>query len=125
MSATVTGDANQDDNTPNDRLPGVSRNSLVGPDYATADMRLTRRILIGDRLKLEFMAESFNLLNRDNQRVQITQDGFITNSAQFVQTSKLIGINIFPAQYRTPTSFLRATDAYAPRQIQLALKLIF
>ena len=66
-----------------------------------------------------------NLLNRDNQRVQITQDGFITNSAQFVQTSKIIGINIFPAQYRTPTSFLRATDAYAPRQIQLALKLIF
>jgi hypothetical protein len=125
ISATVTGDANQDGNTTNDRLPGFSRNSLVGPDYATADMRLTRRILIGDRLKLELMAESFNLLNRDNQRVQITQDGFITNLAQFVQTSKLIGINYFPAQYRTPTSFLRATDAYAPRQVQLALKLIF
>ncbi len=125
ISATVTGDANQDGNTTNDRLPGVSRNSLVGPDYATADMRLTRRIQIGDRVKLEFTAESFNLLNRDNQRVQITQDGFITNSAQFVQTSKLIGINYFPAQYRTPKSFLRATDAYAPRQVQLALKLIF
>ena len=44
VSATVTGDANQDGNTTNDRLPGVSRNSLVGPDYATADMRLTRRL---------------------------------------------------------------------------------
>ena len=76
-------------------------------------------------MKLEFMIESFNLFNRDNQRVQITQDGFITNAAQFVQTSKIIGINNFPAQYRTPTSFLRATDAYAPRQIQLALKLIY
>ena len=31
--------------------------------------------------KLELMAESFNLLNRDNQRVQITQDGFLSNSA--------------------------------------------
>ena len=120
ISATVTGDANQDGNASNDRLPGFSRNSLVGPDYATADIRLTRRLLLGDRVKLEFLAESFNLLNRDNQRVQITQDGFISNSAQFVQTSKVIGINIFPAQYRTPTSFLRATDAYAPRQIQLA-----
>ena len=88
-------------------------------------MRLTRRLQIGDHLKLELVAESFNLLNRDNQRVQITQDGFITNSAQFVQTTKFIGINYFPAQYRTPTSFLRATDAYAPRQIQLALKLIY
>ena len=83
-SATVTGDANQDDNTNNDRLPGVSRDSLVVPDYATVDFRLTRPIQIGDRVKLEFTAESFNLLNRDNQRVQITQDGLITNAAQFV-----------------------------------------
>jgi hypothetical protein len=67
VSATVTCDANQDDNTNNDRLPGVSRDSLVGPDYATVDLRLTRRIQIGDRVKLEFTAESFNLLNRDNQ----------------------------------------------------------
>ena len=125
MSATVTGDANQDGNNSNDRLPGLSRNSLVGPDYAPTDIKPTRRLHIGDCLKLELVAESFNLLNRDNQRVLITQDGFQTNSAQFVQTSKLIGINHFPAQYRTPTSFLRATDAYAPRQIQIALKLIF
>jgi hypothetical protein len=88
-------------------------------------MRLTCRILIGDRLKLNSWPNPSTSLNRDNQRVQITQDGFISNSAQFVQTSKVIGINIFPAQYRSPTSFLRATDAYAPRQIQLALKLIF
>ena len=46
-------------------------------------------------------------------------------SAQFVETSTTIGINDFPAQYRVPASFLKATDAYAPRQIQLALKLIF
>jgi len=76
-------------------------------------------------VKLELMAESFNLLNRDHRRVQITQDGFQSNSAQFVQTDKTIGINIFPAQYRVPSSFLRATDLTPPRQIQLALKLIF
>jgi len=125
VSATVTGDANQDGNNTNDRLPGVSRNSLLGPDYATTDMRLTRRLYAGDRVKLELMVESFNLLNRNNQRVQITPDGFQSNSTQFVQTDKAIGINIFPAQYRVPSSFLRVTDAYAPRQIQLALKLIY
>ena len=125
VSATVTGDANQDGNDNNDRLPGVSRDSLLGPDYATADLRLTCRLYAGDRVKLELMAESFNLLNRDNRRVQITQDGFITNSAQFVQTTNTTEINIFPAEYRVPSSFLKATDAYAPRQIQLALKLIF
>ena len=56
-------------------------------------------------MKLDLMAESFNLLNRDNQRVQITQDGFISNAAQFVKTDKTIGINIFPAQYRVPPAF--------------------
>ena len=125
VSATVTGDANQDGNNSNDRLPGVSRNSLVGPDYATTDLRLTRRLHIGERVKLELVAEAFNLLNRDNLRVLITQDGFQTNSAQFVQVSNTIGINHFPGQYWSPSSFLKATDAYAPRQIQLALKLIF
>jgi hypothetical protein len=80
---------------------------------------------ITGRFAFELLPPGFNLLNRDNQRVQITQDGFISNSAQFVHTSKVIGINIFPAQYRTPTSFLRATDAYSPRQVQLGLKLIF
>ena len=125
FSATVTVDANQDGNNTNDRLPGASRNSLVGPDYATTDLRLTRRLYLGDRVKLELVVESFNLLNRDNQRVLITPDGFQSNSAQFIQTSKRIGINDFPAQYRVPSHPLRATDAYAPRQIQTALKLIF
>jgi hypothetical protein len=76
-------------------------------------------------MKVELIAESFNLLHRDNQRVQITQDGFISNSAQFVQTTNTTGINIFPAQYRVPSTFLRATDACTPRQVQLVLKLIF
>ena len=57
ISATVTGDANQDGNSTNDRLPGVSRNSLVAPDYANAGMRQTSRILLSDKVKLELMAE--------------------------------------------------------------------
>lgn len=85
-------------------------------------LRISRRLYAGDRIKIELMAESFNLLNRGNQRVQITQDGFQTNSAQFVQATKIIGINIFPAKYRVPSSFVRPTDACAPRQ---AMKLIY
>ena len=125
VNATVAGDANQDGNSTNDRLPGARRNSFLGPDYATTDVRLTRRLYVGDRVKLELVGESFNLLNRDNQRVQITEDGLQSNSARFVQTTKHLGINYFPAQYRAPTNFLRATNAYAPRQVQIALRLIF
>jgi hypothetical protein len=88
-------------------------------------MRLTRRLFLGDHFKLEFTAESFNMFNRDNQRVQITDDGFQSNGVQFVQTTKHIGINYFPAHYRFPANFLRATNAYAPRQVQFAFRLIY
>jgi hypothetical protein len=125
VNATVFGDPNQDGNSSNDRLPGAARNAFLGPDYATTDMRLTRRLYVHDRIKLDLVLESFNLFNRDNQRVQFSDDGFLNRAGQFVQFSKRIGINYFPAQYRRPASFLRATDAYAPRQAQIALRLIF
>jgi hypothetical protein len=125
VSATVTGDANQDGNNTNDRLPGTRRNSFLGPDYASTDLRLARRLYAGDHLKLEVMAESFNLFNRNNPRIVTTSDGFVSNSARFVQTTKKIGINYFPAQYRASTNFLRPSDAYAPRQVQFSLRLVF
>jgi hypothetical protein len=74
---------------------------------------------------MELVGESFNLLNRDNRHVLITEDGFQSNSASFVQTTKHIGINYFPAQYRVPNNVLHATSSYAPQQMQLALKLIY
>ena len=42
IDATVAGDANQDGNTYNDRLPGYRRNAFIGPDYSTTDFRVTR-----------------------------------------------------------------------------------
>ncbi len=125
VDARIAGDANQDANDMNDRLPGHGRNAFLGPDYATTDLRLTRRLYVGHRLKLDLIAESFNLFNRDNQRVQISDDGFQNSAGQFVKFDKHIGINYFPAHYRSPRNFLRAADAYAPRQVQIALRLIF
>jgi hypothetical protein len=125
VNATVTGDPNQDSNDSNDRLPGVRRNSFVGPDYATTDVRLSRRLYLGDHFKLEVIGESFNVLNRDNRRVLPADDGFQSNSAQFVQSDKLLSNRHFPGYYRVPTSFVRIRDAYAPRQVQLALRLVF
>ncbi len=125
INVMVSGDPNQDGNSQNDRLPGIGRNSLVGPDYATTDLRATRRLFTRDRMKLDFMAESFNLLNRDNQRVDITDNGFQTDVVQFLQTTKRLGFVYFPAHYQVPTSLTRATNAYAPRELQFALRLSF
>jgi TonB-dependent receptor-like protein len=125
VNLTVAGDPNQDGNDMNDRLPGASRNSFLGPDYAAMDMRLTRRLYVHDRLKLDLIGESFNLLNRDNKLVTITEDGLETNTAYFVKISNQLGINYLPGHYQIPSSPFKITNSYPPRQIQLALRTTF
>jgi hypothetical protein len=88
-------------------------------------MRLTRHLFRRDRMKLDFIIESFNLFNRDNLRVNITDDSFQNTAGKFVYIDQKLGVNYYPAQYRVPSNFTKATDAYAPRQIQLALKFTF
>ncbi len=119
-----SGDPNQDGNDLNDRLPGYSRNAFTGPDYATADLRLTRSIRFSERYKLNFVAESFNLFNRDNQRVAITSNGLVADASTFVQSSVTANIAPYPGYYQLPNNFMKPNAAYAPRQIQLALKFI-
>jgi hypothetical protein len=75
--------------------------------------------------KLELIAEACNALNRDNKRVVITDDGFTSTATDFVQLDKTIGIRYFPAYYQKPANLVSASSAYAPRQIQFALKPIF
>jgi hypothetical protein len=88
-------------------------------------LRLTRRLLLGEHLKLDLSAESFNLFNRDNQRLDITDDGFQNNAADFVLLSKTIGISNFPAYFQRSLNFMKATNAYAPRQFQFSLRASF
>ena len=70
-NATVSGDPNQDGNTSNDRLSGYGRNAFIGPDYASMDLRVGRKMNLGGRCHLELSGDSFNLFNRDNQEVRI------------------------------------------------------
>jgi hypothetical protein len=125
FSATVAGDPNQDGNDLNDRLPGYTRNAFTGPDYTTTDLRLTKLVSVGERYKLNFIAESFNLLNRDNQRVTITSNGLVNNATTFVTNSVIANIAPYPGYYQLPTNFMKPTAAYAPRQVQLSMKLVF
>src|SRR5579863_5910495 len=125
VNVTVAGDPNQDDNDSNDRLPGIRRNSFLGPNYASTDLRVSRRLYVGNRLKIDLVVESFNLLNRDNKLVTITEDGLTSNSAYFVKISNQIGINYFPGHFQVPTNPVQALNSFPPRQVQLALKMTF
>jgi len=125
LNPRITGDPNRDTNSDSDRLPGARRNSFTGPDYATADLRLTRKLFTHERFKLELLAECFNTFNRDNKRVDVTDDGFTNNAGQFVFGEQTIAAKIYPASFQTKSSFLKPTSAYAPRQIQFAVKVSF
>jgi hypothetical protein len=57
--------------------------------------------------------------------VVITDDGFTSTATDFVQLDKTIGIRYFPAYDQMPANLTAASSAYAPRQIQFAIKLIF
>lgn len=125
VNGTVAGDPNQDANDLNDRLPGYTRNGFTGPNYATADLRLTRRVRLNERYRLSFSADVFNLFNRGNRRVAITSNGLVANASTFVQSSVRTGVTTYPGYYELPKNFMKPNAAYAPRQIQLAVKFIF
>jgi len=122
-NATVAGDPNQDGNTSNDRLSGYGRNAFIGPNYASMDLRVDRKMDLGGRYHLELTAESFNLFNRDNQRDDLSDSGFYNAAGQFVKYTQ--PGTYYPAYYQQPTSLMKPMSAYAPRQMQLSMRLNF
>jgi outer membrane receptor protein involved in Fe transport len=64
-SELVTNDLNGDGNRSNDIVPG-SRDSHRLPWTKNIDARLSRRIPVGKQVKVELIAEAFNLLNSTN-----------------------------------------------------------
>ena len=125
INATMAGDANRDDNTYNDRLPGVARNSFVGPGYFTADMRVSKSFQLSERVRITLQAESFNVTNQVNRRVDISDDGFLNSAGQFVAYSTQVGKNLYPGEFVKNSTFLIPTNSYAPRQVQFSAKASF
>jgi hypothetical protein len=78
----------------------LGRNTFRGPDYSSVDLSLFRTFKLNEKLKLQFRAEGFNIFNRVN-------------------------LLIPNAILNVPTNFGKSTAAFAPRQFQFALKLLF
>lgn len=123
LSGQVTGDANRDGNFFNDRLPGVSRNSFIGPDYLSTSARITRRFFVTEQWRLEATAEAFNVFNRNNKRLISSDSGTDSTAAEFVTFSTKVNGIPYPAHFTRKSAFLLPKTAYAPRQVQLSLRL--
>lgn len=125
VSARAFGDLNQDGNDSNDRLPGYRRNAFTGPDYATLDLRLLRTFPVRNQMRLEISAEGFNVTNRNNARLDVSDDGFTGTAGAFVIDTKTVSSVRYPAYFSKSSGFLTPTNAYAPRQVQFAVRIRF
>ena len=107
-------DANNDTNANTDRPLLAGRNTGIGPDFMTLDIRVSKAFPLRRETprRLEAIFEAFNLFNRVN----------------FSGVNTVVGNTPLPS-YRVrgrrdvaPTDPLGFTSAFDPRQIQLGLK---
>ena len=123
-SALVSGDPNNDGNRSNDRLPGTVRNQFTSPAVYQFDMRLTRAIRLGEKMRIRLIGEAFNIFNRSN--VVLVNNTFFNYSGG---TTGVLSAPSANTPFGTPRSFgspASGTTTFAtPRQIQLAIKFDF
>lgn len=103
FNVLLGSDRNLDTNN-NDRPLGVGRNTGEGFDFASLDLRLSRRFRLTERVDLHLLAEGFNVLNRSN----------------FGVPNNTFGSGATPL----PT-FGQPTQAFDPRQFQFGMRLSF
>ncbi|HYJ89647.1 MAG TPA: carboxypeptidase regulatory-like domain-containing protein [Pyrinomonadaceae bacterium] len=100
----LTGNDRNLDTNFNDRPLGVGRNAGRGFGSTTLDLRLSRKFQLTERVRLEAIAEGFNVFNRANFQVPN---------------------NVFGTGATPLPTFGRPTAASDPRQIQFGLRVNF
>ncbi len=118
-------DVNGDRHSTNDRPIGAARNTGLGPDFMSFDMRLTRRFKMGERANLQLLAEGFNLANRTNFASvnNIVGPNFglpVAAGGQGFTTFNVKGTSSL-----SPSSPLAFTSALPTRQLQLGVRIGF
>ncbi|HEU4834081.1 MAG TPA: carboxypeptidase regulatory-like domain-containing protein [Pyrinomonadaceae bacterium] len=88
----------------------LARNFGLTHRYISLDLRLAKLVPLGERVRLELIAEGFNLFNRFNEAAA---SPFITD------------VNLFNERANNGRYFSRPTAAFDPRQFQFGLKLNF
>ena len=88
----------------------LGRNTGITHRYMSLDMRLTRGVRIGERFRLDIIAEGFNLFNRFNEAA----------ASPFIDD-----VNAFRQRASSGSFYSRPTAAFDPRQFQFGLKMSF
>jgi hypothetical protein len=110
-------DANNDTNANTDRPLFAGRNTGIGPDFVSVDIRVSKTFPIRRESprRLEAIFEAFNLFNRVN----------FSGLNTVVGNTPLPSYRVRGRREVAPTDPLGFTSAFDPRQIQLGLKFLF
>ena len=95
----------------------LGRNRFVMRNFFQWDMRVSRRIPLGERFKLDVIADAFNLFNRTNVTSDTTLGYFVGGTAAAPTLS-------FNSGFGT-TSTANSNFAYSSRQIEIGVRFLF
>lgn len=95
----------------------LSRDTLTGPGYNDLDLSLTKTTQLNERVRAQFRAEFFNILNHTNLLTP-AETVFSTGPTQGTAANQTTAVVV------SPTAGV-ITSAATTRQIQLGLKLLF
>lgn len=104
------------------RFPGQVRNAFTGPGLADVDSRIGRQFMLGDKVRLSFIGEAFNLFNFTNFFVCITRST-ITAAGSGVCAGHANGCAALNPAFLTPT--VSNNGLYGARQLQISGRLTF
>jgi hypothetical protein len=117
------------------RLPNVARNGFSQPKTNVLDLRISKRFAITERARLELYGESFNILNHQNVTGVNTLGYTLGNTSTTTGgvttvTGNTLTFNTSPAnpalsQFGAVTATNSSNFQFAPRQIQLAMRVQF
>jgi carboxypeptidase family protein/TonB-dependent receptor-like protein len=117
-------DVNGDRHSTNDRPVGAARNTGQGPDFVSFDMRITKRIKVGERANLQLLVEGFNIFNRTNFASVNNVVGPRFDLAPGFTNFNVHGqaVNPTSGSLSTPLAF---TSAFPMRQFQFGVRVGF
>ncbi len=93
-SLAVGGDANNDSNSANERVPQFGRNTQYGPTIANWDLRVSKAFTLFERIKFTMALDAFNALNNANFLASNIRNG--RYNATFVGTAANPAVNFTP-----------------------------
>ena len=116
-------DANGDVFGNNDRVGGEPRNTFKGDSLQTVDVRLERDIPIRERMKLQLMAEAYNLMNTVNVRYSNTSYGAADFCPADPGAPGCAGATQFYREGSPNSLYGTPSAVFNPRQLQLVARI--